>query len=99
MNDILYSAPLYYPSAREWMWNYCMYLGPYTDSKGNNFDLGVYFRDGKVNSFAVVHGNNPGDYFSWDFRDFGDFNRGSYKRECYIEVARRVKELNLIKII
>lgn len=93
MNDILYSAPLYYPSAREWMWNYCMYLGPYTDSKGNNFDLGVYFRDdGRVSSFAIVHGNNPGDYFSGDFRDF---NRGSYKRECYIEAARRVEELNL----
>ena len=91
-DDILFGVPLFYPSAREWMWNYCMYLGPYTDSKGTNFDLGVYFKNGKVNSFAIVDGNNPGDYFSGDFRDF---DRGSYRRECYTEAARRIKELNL----
>lgn len=95
-HKILYNAPLFYPSAREWMWNYCMYLGPYTDSKGTNFDLGVYFEDGKVNSFAIVDGNIPGDYLSGDWRDYKD--RGSYRRECYIETARRVKELNLITI-
>jgi len=44
-----------------------------------------------VRGRGKIHGNNPGDYFSGDFRDF---NRGSYKRECYIEAARRVKELN-----
>jgi len=90
--ETLYEVDLYYPSAREWMWSYCMYLGPYTDSKGNNFDLGVYFQDGKVNSFAIVHGNEPGDYFSGNFIDF---KRGSYKRECYIETANRVKLLGL----
>jgi hypothetical protein len=93
---VLEDLELYYPSAREWMWNYCMYLGPYTDSKGNNFDLGVHFKDGKVSSFAIVSGNNPGDYLSGDWRDWRD--RGSYRRECYTETARRVKELNLITI-
>lgn len=28
---------LFYPSAVEWMWSYCTYLGPFTDSKGCNY--------------------------------------------------------------
>ena len=37
------TVKLYYPSARDWMWNYCIYLGPYTDSKGANYDLGFNY--------------------------------------------------------
>lgn len=87
---LLNNAPLYYPSAREWMWNYCIYLGPFTDSKGHNYDLGIYI---DINtelqyyhiSNASVYGNTPGEYLS------GDFD----KNESYIEAIRRAALLGI----
>lgn len=69
---LLRNAPLYYPSARQWMWNYCIYLGPFTDSKSKNYDLGIYIEySKKLNmtfySNATVYGNRPGQYLSGDF--------------------------------
>ena len=32
---------LYYPQAIDWMWNYCIYLGPWTDSDGTKYDMGI----------------------------------------------------------
>ena len=94
-NGLLYNAPLFYPSAREWMWDYCIYLGPYTDSKGTNFDLGIHidiWENGtKHYSAAIVDGDNPGDYFSGELDE-----RCILRRECYVETVRRAKELGLI---
>ena len=98
MNDLLNGAPLYYPSAKEWMWNYCIYLGPFTDSKGLNYDLGIYIDDYHDEdsilrySNATVYGNEPGEYSSGSIYPRIDFNN-----EVSQEVLRRAKELNLIK--
>jgi hypothetical protein len=88
---LLKNAPLYYPSAREWMWNYCIYLGPFTDSKGENYDLGIHIDYSEslkkyFYSEATVYGNTPGEYMSGDF--FG--------HEVTDEVVRRANALNLI---
>lgn len=83
---------LYYPSARKWMWNYCTYLGPYTDSRGKNYDLGIFI-DEDINyksiSAAVVYGNEPGNYLSGTLQRFGITN------EIYIETIKRAKEKKL----
>ena len=94
MRNLLNSAPLYYPSAKEWMWSYCIYLGPFTDSKGDHFDLGIYINSDSVFEYsdATVYGNEPGQYMS------GPINRPEYlTSESKKEVVRRATELNLIK--
>ena len=55
--------PMNYPGAKGWMWTYCTYLGPFTDSQGFKYDLGVY-EGGYDVSYAIVHGNECGDYIS-----------------------------------
>lgn len=58
---------LHYPSAKEWMWDYCLYLGSFTDSKGKNYDLGVHKNSNSCHcefSNATVWDNNPGNYNS-----------------------------------
>jgi hypothetical protein len=94
MNNLLNGAPLYYPSAKEWMWDYCIYLGPFTDSRGNNYDLGIYLNPDSVfeASNATVWGNEPGEYSSGIISPMIDFDN-----EVTREVVRRAKELNLIK--
>jgi len=92
MNNLLNGAPLYYPSAKEWMWDYCIYLGPFTDSKGYNYDLGIYIDHNEemqmtFYSNATVYGNEAGEYKSGDF--FGN--------EVIDEVVCRANNLNLIK--
>ena len=42
MNSSLQHIGLFYPSAITWMWNYCIYLGGYTSSKGINYDMGIH---------------------------------------------------------
>ena len=89
---LLSNAPLYYPSAREWMWDYCIYLGPFTDSKGDNYDLGIYIKiDVKLKYYSVsnasVYGDKPGEYFSGIFP----------KSEVYIEALRRAKLLGIVR--
>lgn len=88
MNNLLTGAKLFYPSAKEWMWNYCIYLGPFTDSKGDNYDLGIYLYENGSKSAAIVYGDTPGNYLSGD-----NINR---ELECYQEMWRRARELNLI---
>lgn len=76
------------------MWDYCVYLGPFTDSKGNNFDLGVFMGDYEAfghASAAIVYGNEPGNYLS------GALKRGEEKMEHYTETWNRARELGLIK--
>ena len=88
---VLANVELHYPDAREWMWNYCMYLGPYTDSEGENYDLGIFVNDHDDISAAIVHGNEPGDYFSGSISFMGRDD------ERYIETKRRAIELGLMK--
>ena len=60
---------LFYPEAKDWMWNYCLFLGKFTDSKGINYDLGVHFNGNPYANYfslAIVFSNNPGDYLSGD---------------------------------
>ena len=57
----------FYPSADSWMWNYCIFLGKFTDSKGVNYDLGIHVGElGGENdiSGAIVGGDTAGDYAS-----------------------------------
>jgi len=96
MESLLLNAPLYYPEAREWMWDYCIYLGPFTDSEGRNYDLGVhiYKKDENSNpqlSAAIVDDNRPGSYCS------GSLHRLQEECEHYIETRRRAIELGLFK--
>jgi len=89
--NLIINAPLYYPSAKEWMWNYCIYLGPFTDSKKHNYDLGIYIDDHNYISNATVYGDTPGEYLSGEIYPRVDFNN-----EIVKEVIRRAIELNLI---
>lgn len=90
MKDILN-----YPLAMDWMWNYCIYLGPFIFN-GTTYDLGIHINDYGNNdvaySGAIVHGNNPGDYLSGDLKMFGDRKRDG----LYDEVTRRAKACNII---
>ena len=90
MNNLLNKAPLYYSSAKEWMWDYCIYLGPFTDSRGKNYDLGIFMQDGIISN-ASVYGNEPGDYIASSI-----YPRNYIDNELSQEVLRRAKELKLI---
>ena len=95
-NNLLHGAPLYYPSAKEWMWNYCIYLGPYTCNKlGRNYDLGIYiYGDSFIeHSNATVYGNEPGEYMS------GSLDYPDHLNEISREVVRRAKLLNLLPTV
>jgi hypothetical protein len=97
------SEDKFYPFADEWMWNYCIFLGSFTDSEGNNWDLGVHISKRDFVSGAIVHGNESGDYYS------PSFDRESVERffspkmddygpiEAYRETYRRAKEKGLLK--
>ena len=93
-NNLLAGTKLFYPSAKEWMWGYCIYLGPFTDTSGRNYDLGIYLGEAEFDlapSAAIVYGNEDGNYYSgsMDKQRSDDF-------EHYIETYRRAKELSLI---
>jgi hypothetical protein len=80
---------MHFPKAKYWMWNYCVFLGPYYDPIAEKkYDLGLYFGpDGT--SFAIVYGDDPGDYLS------GDIKLHSDSHVCG-ETLRRAKECQLI---
>jgi hypothetical protein len=94
-NNLLSGVKLFYSSAKEWMWNYCVYLGPFTDSQGRNFDLGVFMGDfesfGWV-SAAIVYADEPGRYISGALR-----NTEGENMEHYTETWNRARTLELIK--
>lgn len=71
-----------YPEADEWMWDYCVYLGPYEDSRGIKYDLGVYKSPAGDLSAAIVYANLPGSYFSGDI---------TFASEMYEEAFKRAK--------
>ena len=62
-------SDLHYNSAKEWMWDYCLFLGKFTDSKGRNYDIGIHFNGENCDldykySDATVYEDNPGSYSS-----------------------------------
>jgi hypothetical protein len=82
---------LYFPSALEWMWTYCIYLGGFTDSDGENYDLGVFVDERGDVSSAIVYGNIPGDYMSGELIRNGK-DRIMFKNEMTIETLKRYRE-------
>ena len=92
MNNLLSGAPLYYPSAREWMWDYCIYLGPFTDSDNKNWDLGIWL--GSTTCAAGVYGDVPGNYMSGELK-YGVLPGGG-RTDVYLEIEKRAKLLNLL---
>jgi len=86
----------FYPDANEWMWNYCTFLGKYTDKSGNNYDLGILIKaDNNLllneYSLAIVYDNIPGSYISSYIPD------ESNSPEFVKETLKRARNLNLIK--
>jgi len=86
----------YYPSADEWMWDYCTFLGSFEDSKGDKYDLGILLDNGNNSlieewSLAVVYGNEPGNYISG-----GPRMHNNSPHEFAQETIKRAKKLNLI---
>ena len=74
----------FYPEADEWMWNYCIFLGKFTDSSGSNWDLGILL-DGDsiiINdwSAAIVYDNNPGAYISGGYHNMENEKKRIYVR-------------------
>lgn len=62
-------STLNYPSSKDWMFNYCLYLGSFTDSNGKKYDLGVHLNNVNMSEFskfsdATVYDDNPGSYSS-----------------------------------
>lgn len=84
----------FYPDADKWMWDYCTFLGKFTDSKGINYDLGVCIQKEEIIN-ATVYGNQPGSYNSLNFTRH--FDAKAEDREHIIECHRRAKLLNIIK--
>lgn len=82
---------LNYPSAIDWMWNYCTYLGPFIDSDGNKYDLGIYLK-----SAAIVFVDTPGDYHSGTLDTFG--KQGGISQEIYDETRKRATILGLYNL-
>lgn len=84
---------LFYPSAENWMWNYCTYLGPFIDSTGSKYDLGVFHSGQKLVLAAIVFGDTDGQYMSGDLDTFGLV--GSATHEVYEETRKRAGYLGL----
>jgi hypothetical protein len=93
MSNILANVELYYPSAREWMWDYCIYLGPFTSSTGDNYDLGAFNTGDGDYTNATVYGDTPGNYISGGLEMFNP----EKDNELYNEVEKRLKALGLLK--
>lgn len=82
----------HYPDANAWMWDYCVFLGKFTDSNGKNYDLGIF--EGSQILDATVYDNKPGSYSSGEMADLNYYIE--QKREAFIECHRRAKLLGLI---
>lgn len=83
----------FYPEAENWMWTYCEFLGKFTDSKGRNYDLGIYVGEKPYISAAIVWGNTPGDYSSGDLHRYSGHSGTNFvKFEHYTETINRAKK-------
>lgn len=80
------TVQLHYPSAVDWMWNYCVYLHPYS-YKGKYYDLGVYVDMQGIVSAAIVYGNKTGQYAS------GELTSRFPEHAVYRETWKRYQQL------
>ncbi len=92
MKNLLSGVELNYPSAKEWMWSYCVYLGPFVSDEGKAYDLGIYLGSklGEGPCAAIVYGHTPGDYIS------GPLVKRDFQPDYYAETIKRARVLNLI---
>ena len=86
---ILNNVKLNYPEARDWMWDYCVYLGPFN----KKYDLGVYVHPEGDLSAAVVYGNRPGEYISGEEKCY---NRNNLKSNSSIACREAFRRAHLI---
>lgn len=95
-NFVINPDDKFYPQANVWMWDYCTFLGKFTDSKGNNYDLGIYTDDilkGNLRlSDATVLSDEPGDYLSGEISQRHK-NETTYENK--LEIYRRLDILNI----
>lgn len=105
-------SDLHYPAAKDWMWNYCLFLGKFSDSKGTNYDLGVLVSDWQGILAANVYSNEPVSYksgelvgeTSWNGKvmtrlEYYQLQIDSYQffqYEHYVETIKRCKQLGLL---
>lgn len=89
---------MYFPEAKNWMWNYCLYLGEYEDN-GERYDLGVYIHPKRKDdvSFAIVYGPEDGQYISGPIENAQYFLDSKEPRHnAYRETIKRYQEFKLI---
>jgi len=94
-------SDLFYPEAKEWMWEYSLNLGKFTDSTGVKYDLGIYVReDGRVMS-SIVYDNKYACFNSGNLE--GLTNGQTYLEfyteigfEHYVETIKRATKLGLL---
>ena len=82
----------HFPGANEWMWDYCVFLGPFTDSNGTNWDLGIHIDSDRYDfnvSGAIVYGNEPGDYYSPELQNMRYPPKDYRPAEAYFETFNR----------
>ena len=73
------------------VWDDAIYLGPFTDSDGKNYDLGIVRHDWWERPLAcIVYGNEPSNYKS------GELIPAMDRFEIYAETRRRAMSLQLI---
>jgi len=96
-NVTIDNLDFFYPTAIGWMWNYCLPLGKFTTSTNKNVDLGVYIHEREI-SFAIVYGNEAGDYISGHIEYLYDIDtKDIYHNEIYQEVFKRLDCLGILK--
>lgn len=84
---------LFYPSAIEWMWNYCIFLGSYISKDGTKYDLGIFIHPSGSVSAAIVYGDVAGNYYSGELEHFGMGDYITNTEEIYEETRRRANNL------
>jgi len=89
-------SDLFYPEAKEWMWNYCLNLGKFTDSEGRNYDLGIYIDDEQPTMTAIVYGSEPGNYISGRLNKAEILEHQKFGFEHYVETIHRATKLGLL---
>ena len=92
------TAEKYYPKADQWMWYYCTFLGKYSAPNDEEFDLGIFISKNGYVSFAIVHSDEPGDYFSGSVERFAnDIPTDDLRGIDYaqIETLKRMQELHI----
>jgi len=83
-----------YPNNK--IWEYCIFLGTFTDSLGRDLDLGVFeHKNDNSISYAVASSDDDGDYYSGGIHTFpfgSTVELHDYQYETlgrYIEYLRR----------